>query len=193
MSKRPAKDSSSEVSGIAETADDHPAAKRPAPEAPPQKAATTTDNHNDPIDTTSITSFYKLNGPLCAHDNVFRQVTFSEIDHVAKACYAQVLAVIYPDGVFDTRTLISETDFVNVCRYGFKQRIDHVYSTLTGRRPEGRAPLSRAALWPKAIADCINQYGSKIIHLNSVMVIPQPPPNPEDTTQRLNNLVCLRL
>nr|QIJ56919.1 hypothetical protein [Scaphoideus titanus-associated partiti-like virus 1] len=100
-----------------------------------------------------------------------------------------LLSAIYPDGNFVAANVITRNNFILVCRYLTKARIDHVYATCSGRRATGRIPIPREYEIPKCLADVINGIGAITILSGSFMVIPQSETAPPDPTQALGAVV----
>lgn len=136
---------------------------------------------------TQLSSNYT--GPIPNHENVFRIVNLIEINAISNTTYNEMISNMFPDADANTANVISQDDFLLVNKYLFKSRIDTVYSRTSGRRPSHRVPIAPDYQMPKAIADCINVYGTHLIQSGSILVIPQPAPAGEDATQRIDNLV----
>lgn len=100
-----------------------------------------------------------------------------------------LVTVIYPDSTYEPQNMITIDQFVLVCRYLTKARIDHVYSAASGRRPPSRIAIPRDFEVPKSLADVINGIGTVLINGAAFNVIPQPEADPQDPAQRLTNRV----
>lgn len=177
-----------------ETANPEPRTDQTQPDDEPNLAASRKRARMDFMSRSSpsgaITSFVTMfNGPTPLHQNVYRMCLNSEMDIIAKAVYCEALNVLYPDLQYDHAGIISEDHFICVVRYLFRARIDFVYGNVSGRRVEHRIALPNGFILPKAIADCINVYGTITIHSHSLLVIPKPPVWEEDATTRIYSIV----
>ncbi|CAH0394707.1 unnamed protein product [Bemisia tabaci] len=85
--------------------------------------------------------------------------------------------------------MITEAQFVLVCRYLLKSRIDHVYSNVSGRRVDGRIVMPKEVYMPKALSDLINGVGFITAQGGCLKLCPKPEPNPQEAAQRLGTLV----
>lgn len=108
--------------------------------------------------------------PTRVHPRVYRVVTRSELDNYSSTLYHSLLRALYPDGAFDDDNVITERNFTFVVQYILHSRIHYVYSNATGRRVEGRIPLTRNLLMPTSLARIINQYGQVVIYDGMVEV-----------------------
>lgn len=100
-----------------------------------------------------------------------------------------LLSAIYPDGNFVAANVITRADFILVCRYLTKARIDHVYATVSGRRARARIPIPREFEIPKCLADVINGIGAITISAGAFLVIPQAEAPPADAALALGTVV----
>lgn len=117
-----------------------------------------------------------------------------EIETINMSTYFKTLrnaliTALYPDHRFHAAGLITEDNFVLVCRYLTKSRLDYVYAATTGRRLDGRIAMPRDMLIPKALADIINGIGPLTIQAGAYTLIPKPETRPADAAQRLETLV----
>ena len=71
-----------------------------------------------------------------------------------------LLCAVYPGYNHDDTAVINQGDFVLICRYLTKSRIDQVYSACSARRPPHRIAIPRGFEVPKSLADIINGIGT---------------------------------
>jgi hypothetical protein len=122
-------------------------------------------------------------------------VTVNTIDYAGyfRSVYQAIASMIYPDWEDGAPMIITEDEFILVSRYILKQRIDQVYSTVTGRRPQGRVPVARAYQIPACYAVPFNGIGMMNVLSGSYLVVPQPTDPPVDPAQRLQNVVTFQM
>jgi hypothetical protein len=100
----------------------------------------------------------------------------------------QLLYVLYPDGRWGINNVITEENFVIVCRYLMVARLHAVYSSVSGRRIDGRIAVPKAFQLPKCLADVLNGFGLINVANNGLMLCPQPEAQAVDPGQRLTAL-----
>lgn len=89
--------------------------------------------------------------------------------------------------------IITEVNFVLVCRYFLKGRINHVNSLATGSRPDGRISSPHAFLMPKSLADLISKVGTFSARQGELMIIPSPEAHPAVAAEQLQVQVTAAL
>lgn len=152
-----------------------------------------------PEDSGDVSSAYLSNwiagypGPMPCGARFYRKVFANELDLWFSLVRESIVTRMFPSGAFNEATIISAENWLHVCRYLFRARIDHVYSTVSGQRPEDRVPLPGAYRVPKSISDVINCYGVKVIGCNSIRVVPRPERPPEDRAHRIASRVNHRI
>lgn len=130
-----------------------------------------------------------LSTPYPIVDDIFLVVDTAKMETFFKYVWTAIVNCIYPDSRFTTSGLISQANFVLVCRYLFKARIDQVYSSVSGRRPVQRIALSKDYLVPRCLSDLANGIGTFSAQGGALNFIPTPENDPNDQTQRLTSLV----
>uniref|UniRef100_A0AC34FKQ5 Uncharacterized protein n=1 Tax=Panagrolaimus sp. ES5 TaxID=591445 RepID=A0AC34FKQ5_9BILA len=157
-----------------------------------------------------------ITGPYIRRSRV---VNVDEIDIIAKTTYRTIVAKICLNPFFvsnlpanpaipkngdhqanrllrllnedrDRHRMLTEAQFVNACRYAFRARCDLIYSHIGGKRLNHRIAMPRQYILPKAVADCINQYGATVVADGAFMLYPHPVETAgDDHTQTLGNIV----
>lgn len=135
----------------------------------------------------------RFSSPFPIADTHFVVINTADMAGWYESIWRSLVDAIYPDHRFHAAGVITQANFVLVCRYLTKSRIDHVYATTSGRRPNNRIAIPREFEVPKCFADVINGIGSILILSGSYVVIPQPEEAPQDQAQRLETLVGFQL
>jgi hypothetical protein len=130
-------------------------------------------------------------GPAPMHDDVYIIVDSANYTGYFTSLYETVIRLVYPD--FDPAAavgVITEDNFIRVCRYLMKARCDHVFGKVSGRRPPRRIPIPSEMLVPNALAQVINGIGVVVVDSGAYPVIPQPEAiNAVDANQNLDVVV----
>lgn len=124
----------------------------------------------------------RFSSPFPCASTAYVPVLTANFTGYFKSLWTSLVEVIYPDQNYVTAHVISEDNFVKVCRYLTKARVDQVYSSASGRRPTSRVPIPRDFPVPKSLADIINGIGVVTILSGSFAVIPEPEAPPADPT-----------
>lgn len=130
----------------------------------------------------------RFNSPFPIADTQFVIVNTADISWFG-TIWDTLISAINPDGNFIAENVITRGNFVLVCRYLMKARIDHVYATVSGRRANARIPIPREYEVPKCLADVINGVGAVTISSGVFMVIPQSEAAPADNAVTLGTAV----
>lgn len=104
-----------------------------------------------------------------------------------------ILNLLYPDGRYQSAGVITEANWILVCRYYMIARIHAVYSACTGRRKDGRIPVPSAVPLPAALAQVINAIGSLWIAARGLHVVPEPEDPATDPASRVQNQVSFTI
>jgi hypothetical protein len=147
------------------------------PVPPPPKQVTVPDHAKHAATTFGVLTHLSrsLSDPAPYHDDVF--VIVDSLNYVGyfTSLYETIIHLVYPD--FDPAAavgVITEANFVLVCRYLTKARCDNVYGRVTGRRPARRIPIPTDMTVPSALAIMINGIGVVTVDSAAYPVIPQP-------------------
>jgi hypothetical protein len=170
---------------------DHGIVNVPTP-PPPKQVIVPDHSRNAPVTFGILTHLSRtLEGPSPVHDDVYVVVNSANFVGYFESLYETIIHLIYPD--FDPAAavgVISEENFVLVCRYLMKARCDHVYGRVTGRRPPRRIPVPSDMAVPAALALVINGIGSVVVDSGAYPVIPQPEAiNAQDANANLDVLI----
>lgn len=130
----------------------------------------------------------RFSSPFPTADTQFVIVNTADISWYG-TIWDTLISAIYPDGNFVAENVITRDNFILVCRYLTKARIDHVYATVSGRRANNRIPIPREYEIPKCLADVINGIGAITISSGAFMVIPQSEAHPADNAVALGTVV----
>jgi len=130
----------------------------------------------------------RLSAPYSTLDTIYVQVETAAMGDFFASIRNALIEQVYLDSVDLPANLISVADWIIVCRYMVKSRVDQVYGSLTGRRPDGRTPIPRNMKVPKILSDVANSIGTHLINQGAAMVCPQSEPNPLQAAERLNTL-----
>lgn len=130
----------------------------------------------------------RFSSPFPIADTQFVIVNTADISWYG-TIWDTLISAIYPDANFVADNVITMANFVLVCRYLTKARIDHVYETVSGRRANNRIPIPREYEIPKCLADVINGIGAITISSGAFMVIPQSEAHPADNAVALGTVV----
>lgn len=117
------------------------------------------------------------------------QVKTADMVNYFGTIWDSLTTAIYPDSSFEPAGLITRDNFILVCRYLTKARIDHVFASTAGLRLSGCIDIPPEFQIPKCLADVINGIGTIFISSGAFMVIPQPESAPEDAACGLHNVV----
>jgi len=133
----------------------------------------------------------KIYGPYAAHDKLYIEVLSNDMAPYFATLYYSLLGIRFPSGApIQQLNVITEAQFILVCRYFVKARCDAVFGKVSGRRTQTRIPVASVFQLPKALADIINGIGTIIVNDGGLNVCPQPEAdNDPDPQQRLSALV----
>lgn len=110
----------------------------------------------------------KLSAPYSTLDTIYIQVDTADMGDFFSFIRNAIVEQNYLDSV---DLLISAADWIIVCRYCVKARIDQVYGSSSGRRPDGRTPIPRNLKIPKLLADVANATGTHIINNSGAALV----------------------
>lgn len=124
-------------------------------------------------------------GPISDVETQVVVVNHGNFDRFFRTVYDQIINLIY-GGNNPPPTVINETTYSKVCQYFLRARIDHVYASVTGRRPAHRIPLSRDFLLPNCVSQALNGIGAYSVISGTIRLVPSNVAYSEDTSQRLD-------
>lgn len=127
-----------------------------------------------------------LSSPFLIFPIVYITVESEAFNSFFSKIWYGLIRTMYPDSRYDAAGIITEEQFQLVCRYFLKARIDHVYSTHSGRRPEHRIAMPRQFMLPKCVSDIINSVGYVAINGGAYRCVPQPELAAVDQARRLH-------
>lgn len=130
----------------------------------------------------------RFSSPFLIADTQFVVVDTAAINWFG-TIWDTLISAIYPDGNFVIENVITRDNFILVCHYLTKARIDHDYATVSGRRAGARIPIPREYEVPKCLADIINGIGAVTISSGAFMVFPQSEAAPADHAVALGTIV----
>lgn len=119
----------------------------------------------------------------------FVTIDFNAFDGFFTMCYEAANTLLYPDSLDALEVVITAEQWCLVSKYFLKQRVDHVYSSASGRRPIDRIPISANFALPAAYAVLFNGIGVHGVNMGGYKICPQSPTAPADAAQRLQNRV----
>jgi hypothetical protein len=90
-------------------------------------------------------------------------------------------------------TTINRANFIKVCQYLLRARLDAVYSTCSGKRVARRIPIPTNYPVPKAISDVINGIGHIIMNGGGSVMIPKPEAIPQDVNETIDAQVIFNM
>lgn len=185
-------DKKSKTIATTETSDDSAS----MPSRPSSKMSVTDDRPKMPSvplrhTSTSVTTYMLKNiaAPFPIHDYVEVKVLTVNYQNYFLHLYTDLLNALYPDSEEVPHGMITPDEFVLVCRYLLKARVDTIYSSITGRRPQTRIPIPRDVEVPKALSDIINGVGTFIVLNGAFLVFPSPENPPLDPLTSISSLV----
>lgn len=103
--------------------------------------------------------------------------------------YTVILNDLWPGNALVPAGTVTEAQFVNVCRYLTKARVDTVYSKVSGQRSANRIPIPSDMAIPKCLSDVLNGIGLITALNGDLRLVPQPETDPPDQNARLGNVV----
>jgi len=177
----------------AESEDSHPSSSKP--ERSQQHKAPTRSR-----DTTSVRRSEEPGGvlpslamnfvsPLPYHQLIYIQVDSADMAPYFRTLFNSLVTVLYPDFEADQQpTVITEDDFVTVCRALVKSRCDYVYMETSGIRPQNQIPLTTTSSVPRALAIIVNGIGTLTINKGGLPVCPRPEDVQANAAQNLDVL-----
>lgn len=127
-----------------------------------------------------------ISSPFPVYDMQEVTVTSSNYEAYFKHLRMDLINAVFPDSAVDPPNIISADDFVIVCRYLLKSRVDTVYSSVSGRRPTHRIAIPRDFAVPKALSDLINGIGVYTICAGAATVLPTPESAPQDANSSVS-------
>jgi len=172
--KRPA------TSEVAEPADK----RSRAAEVPPADVEMQADRPKRPADDLLIHPTHRpggilnslareIHGPIPVHADANITVNTANMEDYIDSVRVALIDAIYP-GIEAPADMVTEADWRIVIRSILKSRVDHVYSSVTGLRPNQRIPMPRQFELPKCISDLANSIGMITVLKGGLRVIPQP-------------------
>lgn len=135
----------------------------------------------------------RFSTPFPMLPTVYVIVNTADMSEYFGTIWDSLVCVIYPDGTFEAANIITRDQFILVCRYLTKSRIDHVYATTSGRRSTVRIAIPREYELPKCLSDLINGIGPITVQGGAATYVPQPEIDPTDPAQRLSTLVNFQM
>lgn len=130
-----------------------------------------------------------IKGPIAMNDTFSIVINTIGMNNYFTTLRSALLTAVYPNSTFIPANIVSNDHFRLVCRFLTKARIDHVYSSITGKRGSSRVPMSRDYILPKALADIINGFGAITVRNGAMTFIPEPEADPTEANLRLVNTV----
>lgn len=127
--------------------------------------------------------------PFPTADTQYVEVLTDNMSGWFGTIWDSLISAIYPDGNFVEANVITRNNFILVCRYLTKARIDQVYASCSERRATGRIAIPREYEIPKCLADVINGIGLVTVLSGAFAVIPQPEAPPAEANAALVTVV----
>lgn len=150
---------------------------RQQPQAPPADDLMTAPHHHQAGGILNQMAQF-IHGPVPIHSDAYITVSTNNMTVFFAAVRHVLIEMVYP-GQPVPAGIITEADWNIVMRSIVKARVDHVYTTITGLRPQNRIPLPRGLELPKCISDLANGIGSIFILKGGLRVIPEPEVAPQ--------------
>jgi hypothetical protein len=100
----------------------------------------------------------EIHGPIPYHADAYVTVNTANMNNFFSTVRSTLIEMVYP-GQQAPVNIITEADWNLVMRALVKSRVDHVYTNISGLRPNARIPMPRSFEIPKCIADLANGIG----------------------------------
>lgn len=165
--------------------------RSPSPDQPPPPPRRT---YGDPKGTGPDTHGFEaiighISAPIPNRTPIYIVVDSAHMAVFFSRMRTVIIELLYPGSEGEPAGVINDNQFVWVCRYLTKARIDTVHFKFSGLRTEGRLPLPMEVIVPQALSDIINGIGVVIVSGGGKVLVPQPEAIPADVAIRLNNRV----
>lgn len=130
-----------------------------------------------------------MSSPYPTRDILFVLVETIEYAPYFESLYLAMVDVLYPGDDLPPANMITQINFVLVCRYLMKSRIDVINARISGIRRMYRIAIPNAFPIPAALGYIINGIGTFMINSGAALICPSPEPNIQDINLNLVNLV----
>lgn len=135
-----------------------------------------------------MAEFEQLVGPLTpCRPTVYVVVQTKLMTAFFTAIYYNILNALYPSNMPLPAKTITAAQFVLMCRFYTKSRIDYVHTEVLSRRTDGRIPMSEFVALPSVLTRMINGLGAVRVTPAQYKVIPAPEVQPVEVNERLNS------
>lgn len=125
-------------------------------------------------------NWLQLPSPMPIQEMVYVDVHLDGYSPFWRSIYRSMARRLYMTSADFGIVPITEADFLRVCRYLLRARIDEVFARGSGSRPRTRAPLVGDIQVPRSVAEPINNVGMYVSHVGTVIVLPRNAPVSED-------------
>jgi hypothetical protein len=176
---------------VAKTVDskkqEHSSPKKEAPQPHKFKEPETKSTKRDESPAILKQAASKIRAPIPFRQDFPIAINLTHYEPWFNSLYVSIFNKLYPSGGMFHPGIITQANFVVICKVILYSRVGDVYAAITGRRPDQRVTISKRFIIPKALADIVNGIGLFIAY-HGIRVYPVPPTFQNDDASRPMNV-----